>query len=60
MELGHIEFISFEQYKNKAWGSSNNNSSNKNNNLSNEEIEKEMLEVVRYYEQKAGGKNGNI
>lgn len=62
MEMGHVEFVSFEEYKNKAFGSSNNNSS-KTKQMSNDEIEKEMMGVVRYYEQKqkAGGKiNGNI
>lgn len=50
MEIGHIEFISFEEYKNKAIGNQA-NTSNKVETISNEEIEKEMMGVVRYYEQ---------
>ena len=62
MEIGYVEFVSFEEYKNKALGNFHSNSSNEKQ-MSNDEIEKEMMGVVKYYEhkQKAGGKiNGNI
>lgn len=62
MQIGFFEFVSFEEYKKKAFGNLHSNSS-KEKKLSNDEIEKEMMEVVRYYEQKqkAGVKtNGNI
>ena len=62
MEIGFFEFVSFEEYKKKAFENLHCNSS-KERPMSNGEIEKEMMGVVRYYEQeqKAGGKiNGNI
>lgn len=62
MEIGHIEFISFEEYKNKALGGSTITTTNPKQ-ISNEEIEEEMMKVVEFYEnsQKAGGKiDGNI
>lgn len=59
METGMIDFMSFEAYKNKAFSNSQNNSSNQN--ISDDEIKEEMLEVVKFYEQKAGViKDGNI
>ncbi len=62
MEIGLFEFVSFEEYKRKAFENLHSNSS-KEKDMSNDEIEKEMMGVVMYYEQKqrAGGKiNGNI
>lgn len=59
MEIQRIEFLSFEDYKNKFLSNTQNDFSDKT--ITNEEIQEEMLEVVKYYEQKAGEtKDGNI
>lgn len=58
MEMGSIEFMSFEEYKNRILKNNSNNSSNQN--LSDEKIKDEMLKVVDYYEKKVGKKDGNI
>ncbi len=59
MEMERIEYVSFEEYKNKALSNVSHNYSNST--ISNEAIEKEMLELVKFYEQKSEvKKNGNI
>ena len=59
MELGSIDYVSFEEYKNKAFGNIQYNSSN--NTISNELIEEEMIKLVKFYERNRGvKKNGDI
>lgn len=57
MEIGHIDYMSFEEYKNKAFGNATGITQNQKQ-LSNDQIENEMMQLVEFYEksQKAGGK----
>ena len=52
MEMGVVEYISFKDYKTKAFGVSYESTSKTGKLISNNEIEKEMMELVKYYEQK--------
>lgn len=61
MEAGIAKFISFKEYKEKVLEKAKGNLDN--NRLTDEEIIKHGLEIVKAYEknqQKAGEKNGNI